>query len=291
MKPVFEENIMRSKISFIGVGNMATAILNGITTRPLSPMPWSDIILFDNNEEKMQRYAANGAHIAKNLREAIELSDCVILCVKPQNFSEVLPAFSDIPNVENKLIISIAAGISTETIAREVKKAPIVRVMPNTPMLISQGVSALCRTQAVSDEDFDFACNIFASAGKIIKISEDEMNKIICVTGSSPAYVFMVIKAMLDAAANQGLLKADEFDSGLDQKELLDAICDTVIGSAMLVKASDKSLTEQIQTVCSKGGTTEKAVAELEKYKLYEAFDSAMVKCTKRAYELGNEKK
>jgi pyrroline-5-carboxylate reductase len=158
-------------------------------------------------------------------------------------------------------------------------------------MLIGQGVSALCRTSNVSDEDFDLACSIFASAGKIIKISEDEMNKIICVTGSSPAYVFMVIKAMLDAATNQGLLRDKNSNASLNEKEILDAICDTLIGSAMLVKASNKTLDEQIATVCSKGGTTEQAVAELERYKLYEAFDSAMAKCTKRAYELGDTKK
>ena len=101
----------------------------------------------------------------------------------------------------------------------------------------------------------------------------------------------MVIKAMLDAAVNQGLLKTDDSPASLEKKELLDAICDTLIGSATLVKASDKTLDELISMVCSKGGTTEQAVAELESFKLYEAFDSAMDKCTKRAYELGNAKK
>lgn len=282
---------MRKKISFIGVGNMATAIINGITSKKTERIKWSDIILFDRNVDKMQKYALEGAYIAANIREAIEISDCVILCVKPQSFPEVLPEFSKADGIEKKLIISIAAGISTQAIASQVNNAPVVRVMPNTPMLIGQGVSALCRTENVSDEDFSFACNIFESAGKILKITEDEMNKIICVTGSSPAYVFMVIKAMLDAAVNQGLLKSGCSTSALDEKELLDAICDTIIGSAMLAKSSDKTLTEQIRTVCSKGGTTERAVAELEKYKLYEAFDSAMQKCTDRAYELGNTKK
>lgn len=282
---------MRKKISFIGVGNMATAILNGITTKETDPINWSDITLYDNNADKMQKYALKGAYIAQDLNEAATAADCIILCVKPQNFPEIMTDLAEVNGIENKLIISIAAGITTDSIACKVKNAPIVRVMPNTPMLICQGVSALCRTENVSDEDFLFACNIFASAGKIIKITEDEMNKIICVTGSSPAYIFMVIKAMRDAAESQGLLKSENNLSGLDEKELLDAICDTIIGSAMLVKASDKSLAEQIQTVCSKGGTTEQAVAELEKYKLYEAFDSAMQKCTNRAYELGNAKK
>ena len=282
---------MRTKISFIGVGNMATAILNGITSKALNPVQWSDVVLFDRDKEKMNKYAMEGAYIANDIDDAASASDCIILCVKPQNFPEVLPILSEVNGIENKLIISIAAGIPTETIAPMVNSAPVVRVMPNTPMLIGQGVSALCRTANVSDDDFDFACSIFASAGKIIKINDDEMNKIICVTGSSPAYVFMVIKAMLDAAKNQGLIKTDDNNASLDEKELLDAICDTLIGSSMLVKASNKTLDEQIAMVCSKGGTTEQAVAELQRYKLYEAFDSAMEKCTKRAYELGNTKK
>lgn len=282
---------MRNKISFIGVGNMATAILNGITTKDCDPVQWADIALYDRDEDKIKKYAPMGAYIARDIIDAVAISDCVILCVKPQNFPDVLPIISSVDGIESKLVISIAAGITTESIAPCVKNAPIVRVMPNTPMLIGQGVSALCRTANVSDEDFEFACKIFASAGKIIKICEDEMNKIICVTGSSPAYIFMVIKAMLDAAVNQGLLKTDDSSASLEKKELLDAICDTLIGSAMLVKASDKTLDELISMVCSKGGTTEQAVAELESFKLYEAFDSAMDKCTKRAYELGNAKK
>ena len=282
---------MRNKIAFIGIGNMATAILNGITNKDSNIVQWSDIALYDRDVEKMKKYAEMGAYIANDLQDAASISDCVILCVKPQNFPDVLPVLSEIDGIEHKLIVSIAAGISTEAIAPGVKNAPIVRVMPNTPMLVGYGVSALCRTINVSDEDFDFACDIFASAGKVIKITEDEMNNIICVTGSSPAYIFMVIKAMLDAAANQNLIKNEDTQASLEKKEILDAICDTVIGSAMLVKASNKTLDEQIAMVCSKGGTTEQAVAELDKYKLYEAFDSAMKKCTKRAFELGSSKK
>ena len=282
---------MKRKISFVGVGNMASAILMGITSRDNEPVSWSDIVLFDTQNEKTEPYANKGAYIAHDLNEALRISECIILCVKPQNFSEILPLLSSIEGIEKKLIISIAAGISTEIITRAANGAPTVRVMPNTPMLIGQGVSALCRTQNVSDDDFDFACEIFSSAGHIIKISEDDMNRIICVTGSSPAYVFMMIKAMFDGAKEQGLLKSEGSVTGISEKELLDAICDTIIGSAQLMKSGNKSPVEQIQTVCSKGGTTEQAVAELEKYKFYEAFSSAMLKCTKRADELGKSDK
>lgn len=278
---------MRKKIAFIGVGNMASAILTGVTSRESEPINWSDIILFDRQTDKNEKFVSMGATAAQSIEEAVTLGDCILLCVKPQNFCEILPVISTVKDVEKKLFITIAAGISSDTVTKATNNAAVVRVMPNTPMLIGKGVSALSRNEYVCDCDFEFACNIFASAGSVIAISEDEMNRIICVTGSSPAYVFMMIKAMYEGAVSQGLLQTEQ-NSGLTEKELTDAICDTIIGAATLLKSSDKSSNELIAAVCSKGGTTERAVAELERYKFYEAFTSAMQKCTDRADELGS---
>ncbi len=278
---------MSRKISFIGVGNMATAILSGITSRENDPISWSDIILYNRHVEKIKRYSDFGATIAHDLSQAVLCSDCIILCVKPQSFPEILSELSAMQGVKNKLFVSIAAGISTQEISGAAHGAPVVRVMPNTPMLVGCGVSALCRNNKVSNEDFHFVCNIFSSAGKVFEIKEDEMNRIICVTGSSPAYVFMMIKAMYQGAIEQGLLKSNGSSGGLSEKEIIDIICETIIGSAKLMMESDKSPDEQIKTVCSRGGTTECAVSELEERGFYEAFSSAMLQCTKRADELG----
>ena len=275
---------MRRKIVFIGVGNMAGAILNGITSGDNCLVPWSDVILYDRDVVKLEKYASNGASIAGSLENAVSMADCVFLCVKPQNFPEILPLISNVSSVDKKLFVTIAAGISIDKIA-EVTGAPVVRVMPNTPMLIGKGVSAICRSEKVSDADFDFVSDVFSSAGKVIKIQECEMNRIISVTGSSPAYVFMMIKAMYEGAVHQGLL-----DGGLSEKDIIDSICDVLIGSATLMKLGGKTPDEQIKTVCSKGGTTERAVAELERYDFYKAFADAMLKCTERADELGSGK-
>lgn len=277
---------MRKKIAFIGVGNMATAILSGITSRSVAPILWSDIVLYNRHVEKITKYEAMGACLAGSLNEAVEIADCVVLCVKPQSFAEILPELSKCKDVEKKLFVSIAAGISSESISRATNGAPVVLVMPNTPMLIGQGVSAICKNDAVAEADLDFVSEMFASAGKVIRINEDEMNRIISVTGSSPAYVFMMIKAMYQGAVEQGLLQGNDLTKGLPEKDLLDSICDTIIGAAMLMKSGNKTPDEQIQTVCSKGGTTERAVAELEKYDFYQAFSIAMQKCTDRADEL-----
>ena len=280
---------MNKKIAFIGVGNMATATLLGITSKEKGFFDWSDIILYDKFLNKAEEFKSFGAHIAISLEDAIENAYYVLLCVKPQNFPEILPIISKCKNTEEKVFITIAAGIPMKTIADAVPEASVVRVMPNTPMLIGKGMISLCRDNKISDEDFEVVCNIFRSSGEIIVINECEMNRIISVTGSSPAYVFMMIKAMYDGAVAQGLL-SDGNGNGLSEKELIDSICNAIIGSAELMKQGTKTPDEQIATVASKGGTTERAIAELEKYQFCEGIISAMLKCTERADELGNNR-
>lgn len=278
---------MVKKIAFIGVGNMAGAIISGITSRKENPIGWDNIILYDKYSEKCDRYKALGAFVTENAEEAVTLADCIILAVKPQNFPEILPLVKNCPNISNKLFITIAAGIRIKTVSDAVNGAPVVRVLPNTPMLIGKGVSAVCRDKNVSDEDFAFACDIFSSSGKVLLIEEEEMNRIISVTSSSPAYVFTLINAMYEGAVAQGLVS--DTSDGIQPKQIIDSICDTIIGSAELMKSQNKTPMEQITTVASKGGTTEKALNELERYKFTEAVISAMEKCTARADELSAE--
>lgn len=274
---------MSNKIAFIGVGNMATATLRGITAD--SP-DMSDIVLYNRHVEKIEIYRDLGAHIATSLEEAVTSAKYIMLCVKPQNFSEILEPLSKIEGVSEKVFISMAAGIATQTVSDAACGAAVIRVMPNTPMLIGKGVIAVCRNDKTSDEDFEYVCNIFESSGSVLKINENEMNRIICVTGSSPAYVFMMIKAMCDGARQQGLL---DDDASLSEQDIVNAVCDTIIGAAELMKSGTKSPDEQIATVASKGGTTERAIAELERFNFGGGIISAMEKCTARADELGKK--
>lgn len=276
---------MRKKFAFIGVGNMATAIISGITSTSNVFIDWNDIVLFDLNAQKMEFFAQKGAVVANSIQDAVDMSDCILFCVKPQQFPDILPIVSKCENIQNKLFISIAAGVQTSTITDSLGDVPVVRVMPNTPMLVGKGVCALCRNDFVSDDDYSLAHKLFSASASVIDISEDEMNRIICVTGSSPAYVFLMIKAMYDGAVSQGLLATDN-NSGLTSKELINSICDTIIGSALLMKEKNLSPDEHIKNVCSKGGTTEQAMLELKNYKFYEGIISAMQKCTDRANEL-----
>ena len=266
---------MKKKLAVIGVGNMAKAIVGGILS---ANVPISEIFLYDRNPEQYATAPASELiSLTKSISEAITNADVVLISVKPQNYDEVLAEISVVPNFSKKLYISIGAGISSQSVSDRLSGAQVVRILPNLPMLIGQGVSVICKNSAVASVDFEFICAIFRSAGSVLLIDEKDMNSIIGVTSSSPAYVFEFISAIYQGALAQGL----------DNKDLLDAICDVVIGSALTLKTSDCSPQEWVSRVASKGGTTERALATLKEYHFTEAIGEAMKACTDRANELG----
>ena len=274
-------SIKRNKLAVIGVGNMANAIINGALS---SDCGLSQVILYDVNP--MQTSSLYSAYsdkvaIADSVKGAVESADSVLISVKPQNYSEVLFEISKASGYADKLYISIGAGISTDSVKESLGESILVlRVLPNLPMLIGMGVSVICRNSYVDASDFDFVKKLFSSAGGTLEIEEDEMNRIIGVTSSSPAYVFKFIDAIYNGALEQGL----------SEDGLLDAICDMIIGSAAMVKQSSDSPALLASRVASKGGTTEKALEMLENYNFSTAIKDAMKACTLRAYELGAKK-
>ena len=268
---------MSKKLAVIGVGNMAKSIISGIKK---SNIGVSAFYLYDVNASQYASLLDENMIATSSVREAIEASDCVLLSVKPQNFPEVLSEIKSIPSSNEKLYITIAAGITVEYISKELNTQNIVRVLPNLPMLISKGVSAICYNDNVSEEDFDFVADVFNSSGSIIKIDESNMNKTIGVTSSSPAYVFKFIKAICDGAVAQGLR----------EECLVETVCDMIIGSAELIKSGYGTPENMVKAVASKGGTTEKALETLDRYEFEKIIAEAMIACTKRADELGQIK-
>ena len=262
------------KIAFIGVGNMANAIIGGLLRSGAVDCP--HLILSDKLPEKCTPYTQGGATLAASPAEAAEAADCVVLAVKPQSFPEVLDELSAVAGIQNKLIVTIAAGITAESVRTALGGAPVVRVLPNTPMLIGMGVSVICRAPDVDPADFAFVSAMFEASGSVTVIDETEMNRIISVTSSSPAYVFAFIDAICRGATAQGL----------DGDALLPAVCDMVIGSATLLRDGGLTPAEQISRVTSKGGTTERAMAVLYEADLTGTVETAMKACTKRADEL-----
>ena len=268
----------KKKLAVIGVGNMAKAIISGIIS---SNIDFSEIVLYDKNESQYTDIP-NG-HItyryASDISDAVRSADYILLSVKPQNYSEVLERISVTDDCSEKIYISIGAGITSKSVSEALSGSSVIRVLPNVPMFIGRGVSVICENNDVDKETFETVCSIFMSAGSILVINEEEMNRTISVTSSSPAYVFKFINAIYQGALAQGLS-----DNGL-----MDAICDVVIGSAMMLKQSEDSPKDLISKVASKGGTTEQALNKLNEHNFDSIICDAMKACTARADELGKK--
>ena len=266
---------MNRKIAVIGVGNMARAIINGVLSSDLCV---DSFLLYDKNEAAYSLLGSSSKlTVSDGVDNAVAEADCILLSVKPQNFPDVLEEISRVEGHENKLYITIAAGITSQSVSNALGGAVVIRVLPNLPMTIGKGISAICNNPAALPEDIEFVRAVFASAGSTVMIDESEMNRIIGVTSSSPAYVFKFINAICKGAEAQGL----------DGKALLETVCDMVIGSAELLKSSDLTPEELIARVASKGGTTEQALIHLDLGSFDETVAEAMLYCTKRADELG----
>ena len=268
---------MSKILAVIGAGNMAGAIVSGILS---SSLEISEINIYDIDSKKCEDFAAKSEKIKikNSIEYAVGASDFILLSVKPQNFPVALGEIRNVPGYKDKIYMSIAAGITVSGIDRLLPGARAVRVMPNLPMTIGLGVSTICRTEAVDSSDFEFVCDIFRTAGRVVIIDEDQMNRYIGVTSSAPAYVYKFIAAVCAGAEKQGLA-AD--------RELTDAVCDMVIGAATLLKKTGEAPETLIAKVASKGGTTEKALEALDAGGFDSIIGEAMAACTRRADELG----
>ncbi|MBR2296901.1 MAG: pyrroline-5-carboxylate reductase [Clostridia bacterium] len=260
------------KIAFIGAGNMASAICGGIINAKIASA--QDIILFDKNEAQYSKFDSL-CNKATSLNDAVSFADCIFFSVKPQNMKEILGEVSKF-NLEDKLFISICAGVTIASIEETLGNVKIVRTMPNTPLLIGQGVTALCKNDAVTDEEFAFASSLFASSGYTFEAKEDDINRITAITSSAPAYVYLFAKAMLVGAES----------IGFEGENTIEMICRTLIGSANMILNDERSVDELIRMVKSPNGTTEKALNVFEEKKFIEIVSEAMKACTDRANEL-----
>lgn len=265
----------KKRIGFIGAGNMATAIINGIIKNKAKSA--EDISVFDLDKAKLEIMSSKGVDISESCKALAQKSDIIVLAVKPQNYDEVL---SDIKsNIDDeKVIVTIAAGISIDYIRKGLESnCPVVRVMPNTPLLLGKGASALCKSENISGEDFKEIYDMFALSGETAILPESQMNAIIAVNGSSPAYVYLFAKAMVDYAVAVGI----------DKDVALSLICKTFEGSAEMLRSSGDTPEILIEKVSSKGGTTIEALKVLNEREVPKAIYDAMAACTKRAEELG----
>ena len=267
------------KIAFIGAGNLAEAIICALVDK--LNIGGQNITIYDKIEEQYKRYDKLNVKKVYNLYDALKNGDIIFLTVLPQNFQELLP---DIKNtgidLTKKIFVSTAAGINTDYIESQIgQKIEVIRTMPNKPVSLGKGMTALCKNDSTADKNFKIICDIFASLGEIIVLTEDKMNKVISVNGSSPAYVYLFAEAMLKGAVEQGFA----------EDEIYPAILQSLIGSFEMLRNSGKSPAELIKLVAVPKGTTEKALESFYNDDFTEIVKKAMLACTKRADELTKE--
>ena len=262
------------KLAFIGGGNMATAIINGIVDS--SFVSAQDIIVSDSSKEKLCSFEKKGIKTVSDNISAASSADVIVFSVKPDVLRKILPSFSGLENIENKLFISIAAGVSVKEILSGIgTKTNIVRVMPNTPALVGEGMTAVFSSD-IPKEKFDIVVNLFNTIGQTVVIDEKYADAVTAVSGSGPAYIFMVIEAMADG----GVL------CGLPRDVAYTLAAQTVLGSAKMVLESGEHPGVLKDRVCSPGGTTIEAVYSLEESDLRGAFIKAIKKCADKSKSL-----
>ncbi len=266
---------MGYQIGFIGAGNMAGAIIDGVVGAGL--LKPAEIAVYNVRQEKRDAYAARGFGVCLSVEALVESCSYVVLSVKPQIFPEVLPKVKAAAHPDT-VFISIAAGISAAYIKEALGfDAKIVLVMPNTPLLIGCGTSAMSCIAPTSPTEFAFVKSVFCAAGAVEEIAPDRMNEVIPLNGSSPAYIYQFAKIFVENAVEVG------FDAQIANR----LFCNTLIGAAKMMLETGKSHQQLIDMVTSPGGTTFKGLEALEQNGFAKALDACFADTIKRAYELG----
>lgn len=258
-----------AKFGFIGMGNMGYAMLKGL----LSVYTPSDIIFTCPDLEKCKRISQEtGVRYAESNAECANNAQYVVLAVKPQVYNVVLKNINNVIR-EDSVVISIAPGISIDNIKSQLGiNARVVRAMPNTPALVGEGMTGVAYDKEnFSFEEREVIDSFFNSFGKVVYVSENQMNAIVCASGSSPAYVYMFIEALADSAVKYGMTRADAIEFAAM----------TVKGAADMVLSTGEHPAVLKDRVCSPGGTTIAGVSALEE----NGFRHAIIAATDKCYE------
>ena len=265
-------------IGMIGTGNMGSAILRGIVEAEY--IRASQIIAYDTNRKRLRELEEDlpGVSIAVDCLEVAEKADLIILAVKPGSVREAIDQIRQALN--GKAVLSIAAGWTVAMLEDTLRNtgATYMRVMPNTPALVGEGMTALCVESSFTKDDFDFVKGIFDAIGKTRILPEKLFDGVVALSGSSPAYVYMMIEAMADAAVREGIPRVYAYEMAAQ----------SVLGSALMVISTGTHPAALKDAVCSPGGTTIEAVEELERKGFRAAIMDAMKACADKSREMSS---
>ncbi len=280
------------KIGFIGCGKMASAIIKGVISSgflPAENLRGSEV----NNEIAELAKQRLGIDVITDNKELVRCSDIIFIATKPNYAAAVLEEIKDelvfYDNVENntnivkgdkkdKLIVSICAGVSTEKIENIIGRQRVVRVMPNTPAMVLEGMSGVCRGSFASEDDAQFVVELLSNIGKAIEVTEDQIDIVTAISGSGPAFFYKVIEDM--ASAGEKL--------GLDYEKSLLLAAQTAAGSAKMVfNRGEVPVQTLIDNVATKGGCTFVGITVMNEENSEKLFYDVIEQTTKKASELG----
>lgn len=262
---------MKNKLGIIGAGVMGQAILNCVINKNF--LSKNEIGIYEILEEKLHKLNQDGYKTYDSANKLANDSEFILISIKPQQF-ELLAA--DMKINDETTIISIMAGIKSETILNKIKGAvSVARVMPNTPCRIGKGVCAISFNN-VENKNQDFIRNLLGCCGIVVDVEENLFDAVTSVSGSGPAYVYMFIEGMIEGG----------LDGGLSYEQSKKLAVNTVIGAANMVNLSEESTAILTERVCSKGGTTIEAVNMYKEKGLKETIKSGIAACRKRSEEI-----
>ncbi len=262
------------KTAFIGAGNMGGAIISALLK---SPSFCAESILVCDKAPKEEITKLGVRNVS--LEEAVGGADVVVLAVKPNVIFGVIEDIKKY-DIKDKTFVSIAAGVTLGSLSKALGTEKIVRVMPNLCLMAGEGMSVLACAGGVDDEEMQYVKSIFDAAGKTAIVPENLIDSCTAINGSGPAYVFMFIEALADAAVMQGIGRDVAYELSTQ----------TVLGAAKMVQSTQLHPGTLKDMVCSPGGTTIEAVKRLEDASLRSAVMSAVDACVKKAKELGKNK-
>ncbi|GAB6168770.1 pyrroline-5-carboxylate reductase [Clostridium carnis] len=260
------------KIGFIGCGNMGKSMLSGLLKS--DDIDKNNILVSTRTKvsaEKLEKEL--GINVTLKNVEVAKFSDILFLAVKPNMYKSVIEEIKDYIK-DNVVIVTIAAGILLDDVEQWFEKdVKIVKTMPNTPALVGEGMSAICPNKLVEEDEINYICNLYTNFGKYEILEEKYFHGFIALCGSSPAYVFMFIEAMADAAVKLGI----------PRKQAYIMASQSILGSAKLALETGKHPGDLKDMVCSPGGTTIEAVTELENQGFRNSIIKAMEKCADKS--------
>jgi pyrroline-5-carboxylate reductase len=260
-------------VAIIGAGVMGETLLSGLIR---SGRPTGELLVGEKRPERAAELRDRYAVTVVGNDEATKAADTVALVVKPQDMSDVLAEIA--PHLHpGQLVVSLAAGITTAYVeARIPAGVAVVRVMPNTPALVDEGMAAISPGTHCDEQHLAVAEDLLAATGRVLRVPEKQQDAVTAISGSGPAYLFFVVEAMIEAGVHLGLPRSTATE----------LVVQTVVGSAKLLRETGEHPTVLRERVTSPGGTTAAAVRQLEDHKVRAAFITAMEAARDRSVAL-----